>query len=173
MIIRAARTDDFTELKDFYFRTNEVINVRNNDFNPDNPVFPSDEMILSAVKNGEQFIGIEDGVIAAAFIANSECDESYRQVKWKVDAADDEFWVLHALRVSPDYEGRGFAKQMITFFIELAAERGLKALRLDVTEGYSVERMYYPFGFEYIGTVEILYEDIGHPRRFRLFERAI
>ena len=173
MQIREARTEDLDELRSFYIRMNEVINVRNNDFDPDNAVFPSDEMINRAILNGEQLVGIEDGVIAAACIVNNECEDAYFSVKWKVPAGKDEFWVLHALRVLPEYEGRGFAKQMLAFVIELAEKRGRRAIRLDVLEGYSVERLYYPFGFEYIDTVEILYEDIGYPKRFRLLEREI
>ena len=173
MQIRQARPEDLDELRTFYIRMNEVINVRNNDFDPDNAVFPSDEMIRKAIANGEQFVGIEDGMIVAGAIVNNECDDAYFNVKWKVAAEKDEFWVLHALRVAPEYEGRGFAKQMLAFLIELAPKRGRKSIRLDVLEGYAVERLYYPFGFEYIDTVEILYADIGHPKRFRLFERKI
>ena len=173
MFIREAIQEDFDELRTFYIRMNEVINVRNNDFNPDNAVFPSDDMIRCAIANSEQFVGIEDGIIVAACIVTCEAEESYERVKWKVDAGENEFWILHALRVLPEYEGRGFAKQMITFVIDLAPERGIKAIRLDVLDGYAVERLYYPFGFEYIDTVEILYEDIGYPKMFRMFERKI
>lgn len=173
MQIRQARTEDFDELKTFYIRMNEVINVRNNHFDPDNAVFPSDEMIQNAIAHAEQFVGIEDGIIVAGAIVNNECEDAYYGVKWKVEAGMDEFWVLHALRVAPEYEGRGFAKQMLAYLIELAPKRGRKAIRLDVLEGYAVERLYYPFGFEYVDTVEILYDDIGYPKRFRLLERRI
>lgn len=173
MQIREANTKDFTELKTFFMRMNEVINTRNNDFNPDNPVFPSDDMIRQAISQGELFIGTEDGIIAAACIINNEGEDAYSQAKWNVSAKEDEVWILHALRVAPEYEGRGFAKQMLSFLIDLAPKRGQKAIRLDVLEGYAVERLYYPFGFQYIDTVEIFYEDIGYPQRFRLFEKAI
>lgn len=94
-------------------------------------------------------------------------------IRWQVIARPDEVWVLHALRVLPEYEGRGFAKALIAFLITLAAERGKKAIRLDVLEGYGVDRLYRHFDFQEMDTVEIFYEDIGHPERFRLFERAI
>ena len=173
MQIRKAQPGDFDELRVFYIRMNEVINVRNNDFDPGNAVYPPDDMIQSAIANGEQFLGVEDGIIVAAAIVNSDCEPAYFSVRWNVDAGRDGFWVLHALRVLPEYEGRGFAKQMLSFLIGLAAGRGKKAIRLDVLEGYAVERLYLPFGFEYVDTVEILYEDIGRPKRFRLLEKVI
>lgn len=173
MKIREADSNDFDELNAFYIRMNEVINVRNNDFDPDNAVFPSETMIRDAIRDGGQFVGIEDGRIVAAFIVISQYDDAYNSVNWRVDAGEDEFWVLHALRVAPEYEGRGFAKQMIAFLIDLAPKRGKKAIRLDVLEGYWVERIYTPFGFQYVETIEMVYEDIGYPRRFRMFEKEI
>ena len=173
MQIRPACPDDFDELNYFYIRMNEVINVRNNDYNPDNAVFPSADMIRAAISNGGQFVGIEDGIIAVACIVCHDSEPAYSGVDWKVHAGKDEFWILHALRVAPEYEGRGFAKQMLRYLIDLGPKRGQKAIRLDVLEGYAVERLYYPFGFVYIATVEMLYEDIGYPKRFRLFEKDL
>ena len=173
MQIREARREDFAELRTFYIRMNEVINVRNNDYDPDNAVFPSDDMIRRAISRGEQYVGIEDGIIVSACIVSSECEDAYRTAKWKVSAGEDDFRVIHALRVAPEYEGRGFAKQMLSFVIAHAAARGLKALRLDVLEDYWVDKLYYPFGFQHVDTVEILYEDIGRPKRFKLLEKEL
>lgn len=92
---------------------------------------------------------------------------------WQIQIEQNEFWIRHALRVAPEYEGRGYAKQMLSHIIETAPERLQKAIRLDVLEGYSVEHMYQKMGFRYIDTIEILYEDIGFPRRFRLLEKVI
>ena len=173
MQIREATIEDFGELKSFYCRMNEVINRRTSDYNPDNAVFPSDNMIKDAIDQGGQFIGVEDGIIVIACIVKDCDDEAYSKVAWKVDANAEEVWILHALRVAPEYEGRGFAKQMLTYIIDLAPERGRKAIRLDVLEGYPVEGLYLRFGFQHIDTVEILYEDIGSPKRFRMFEKEI
>lgn len=56
-------------------------------------------MIKDAIKERNQFIGIEDGRIVAAYIMNHDRDEAYHAVKWLIDANDNETVVLHALRV--------------------------------------------------------------------------
>ena len=173
MKIRDAQPEDFSELRTFYIRLNEVINIRNNNLNPDNPPYPSDELIRGAVAKQEQLVGVEDGQIVAACIVNNECQDAYTKANWRVPAGKDEFWVLHALRIAPEYEGRGFAKQMLSHIIDRAKERGIKAIRLDILEDYSVQRLYYRFGFQYIETVDLLYEDIGYPKRFKLLEKEI
>ena len=173
MTIREAQTEDFSELRTFYIRLNEVINIRNHNLNPENPVYPSDELIRGAVAKKEQLVGMEDGKIVAACIVNNECQDVYATAGWRVSAGEDEFWVLHALRIAPEYEGRGFAKQMLSHIIERAKQRGIRALRLDILEDYAVQRLYYRFGFQYIETVDLLYEDIGYPKRFKLLEKEI
>lgn len=173
MQIRYATEADLEELMTFYIRMNEIINTRTNNYNPDNEPFPSRMMVVDAIAKREQFIGIEDDQIVAAIIANHACEDAYLEANWQVPLEKEEFWVLHALRVAPEYEGRGFARAMITHLTEAAPQRGVKALRLDVLEGYSVENMYKKFGFQYVDTIEITYEDIGYPCRFRLLEKVM
>lgn len=173
MIIREANTEDYDILIEFYTKMNEIINVRTNKYNPDNPIFPSPQMISDAIKNRQLFVGIEDGIIAIACIVNNKCDYDYHKIMWQIDAKDDEFWVLHALRVLPEYEGRGFAKSMLMYIIDFAPIRKIKSIRLDVLDGYEVEKLYLTVGFEYVDTTQILYEDIGHPMKFKLLERVI
>lgn len=170
MILREASIEELDNLNAFYFEMNRLINTRTDKYNPNNPVFPSPEMVQEAILNHQQFVGTEDGRIACACIANHRCADAYDTANWQLALTRDEFWVLHALRVHPDFEGRGFAKQMLTYAAQQARKLRLKAIRLDVLEGYSVERLYRSLGFRYTDTIEIFYEDIGTPRRFRLLE---
>ena len=136
--------------------------------------FPSDEMVKNAIAEKDQFIGIEDGQIVAAYIMNHDCDEAYHTVRWLTDAEDKEMVVLHALRVLPEYGGRGYSKQLVQHAIDTARERELKSIRLDCIEGNDIpQKMYMSFGFAYVDTVEITYVDIGIPRKFLLYEFAL
>ena len=136
--------------------------------------FPSDEMVKNAIAEKDQFIGIEDGQIVAAYIMNHDCDEAYHTVRWLTDAEDKEMVVLHALRVLPEYGGRGYSKQLVQHAIDTARERGLKSIRLDCIEGNDIpQKMYMSFGFAYVDTVEITYVDIGIPRKFLSYEFAL
>ena len=88
-----------------------------------------------------------------------------------IDANDNETVVLHALRVLPEYGGRGYSKQLVQHAIDTARERNLKSIRLDCIEGNDItQKMYMSFGFKYVDKVEITYVDIGVPRKFLLYE---
>ena len=174
MLIRCAEEKDFRELRQFYGRMCEVLGEK--DFLPegDKGGFPSDEMVKNAIAEKDQFIGIEDGQIVAAYIMNHDCDEAYHTVRWLTDAEDKEMVVLHALRVLPEYGGRGYSKQLVQHAIDTARERGMKSIRLDCIEGNDIpQKMYMSFGFAYVDTVEITYVDIGIPRKFLLYEFAL
>ena len=171
MIIRYAEEKNFIELRQFYDGMCKVLSEK--DFLPegDKGGFPPDEMIKDAIKERNQFIGIEDGRIVAAYIMNHDRDEAYHAVKWLIDANDNETVVLHALRVLPEYGGRGYSKQLVQHAIDTARERNLKSIRLDCIEGNDIpQKMYMSFGFKYVDTVEITYVDIGVPRKFLLYE---
>lgn len=86
MIIRYAEEKNFIELRQFYDGMCKVLSGK--DFLPegDKGGFPPDEMIKDAIKERNQFIGIEDGRIVAAYIMNHDCDEAYHAVKWLIDA---------------------------------------------------------------------------------------
>ena len=174
MLIRCAEEKDFRELRQCYDHMCEVLGEK--DFLPegDKGGFPSDEMVKNAITEKDQFIGIEDGQIVAAYIMNHDCDEAYHTVRWLTDAEDKEMVVLHALRVLPEYGGRGYSKQLVQHAIDTARERGLKSIRLDCIEGNDIpQKMYMSFGFAYVDTVEITYADIGIPRKFLLYEFAL
>ena len=171
MIIRYAEEKNFIELRQFYDGMCKVLSGK--DFLPegDKGGFPPDEMIKDAIKERNQFIGIEDGRIVAAYIMNHDRDEAYHAVKWLIDANDNDTVVLHALRVLPEYGGRVYQKQLFQHAIDTARERKLKSIRLDCIEGNDIpQKMYMSFGFKYVDKVEITYVDIGVPREFLLYE---
>ena len=150
MIIRYAEEKNFIELRQFYDDMCKVLSGK--DFLPegDKGGFPPDEMIKDAIKERNQFIGIEDGRIVAAYIMNHDRDEAYHAVKWLIDANDNETVVLHALRVLPEYGGRGYSKQLVKHAIDTARERNIKSIRLDCIEGNDIpQKMYMSFGFKY------------------------
>lgn len=174
MYIRCAENKDFVELKIFYDRMCEVLNGK--DFLPDGDKggFPDEQMIKDSINQHNQFIGIENNQIVAAYIMNHECDEAYRSVRWSVEVKDSEIMVIHALLVLPEYGGRGYSKQLVQHAINTARKNKQKVICLDCIEGNEIpQKMYVSFGFKYINTVEITYVDISVPKKFLLYELVL
>lgn len=169
-IIRAEKKD-LAEIMKFYDIMCQVLGEKSFMPGGNKGGFPSETMVEEAIRTGSQFIGVEDGRIMAAYILNHECDDSYRKAHWHISAGPDEAVVMHALRVLPEYGGRGYSKRLLEHAIRTARERGQKAIRLDcLKENEIADRLYRSFGFEYVDTVEIMYADIGVPRQCLLYE---
>ncbi len=171
MKIKQAEMCDFEKIMSFYDVMCKFLGEK--DFLPDGDKggFPSRDMVKEAIYSGSQFVGVEDGKIIAAYIMNHDCDSAYHTVQWHIDAAENEVVVLHALRVLPDYGGRGYSKQLVEHAIRTAKSREQKAIRLDCIVGNDVPvKVYTSFGFEYVDTVDIIYADIGVPMQFKLYE---
>lgn len=174
MVIREAEEQDRKEILSFFDRMCEELGKKA--FLPEGNKggFPPEDMVLTAIERNELYVGVEDGIIMAAYILNHDSDPAYDTVKWQIAADKSEISVLHALRVHPQYSGRGYASRLVEHSIDAARRKGQKAVRLDCIEGNSIpHQMYRSHGFEYIDTVEICYADIGVPRKFLLFEKIL
>lgn len=174
MNIVQAAMDNLTEIMSFYDVMCHVLGQQS--FLPDGDKggFPSKEMVKEAIEFGCQFIGIENDQIVAAYILNHDCDSAYHTVRWHIEAREDETVILHALRVLPEYGGRGYSRQLVEHAIQTARTWEQKTIRLDCIVGNDIPvKVYQSFGFEYIDTVNITYEDIGVPMQFRLYELVL
>lgn len=174
MKIVQATNDNLTELMSFYSVMCGVLGEKSFLPNGDKGGFPTQAMVEESIKDRCQFIGIEDNKIVAAYILNHDCDSAYNTVHWQINAAKNEVVIMHALRVLPDYGGRGYSKQLIEHAIRTARSRGWKAIRLDCLKGNDIPvKIYQSYGFKYVDTVDITYVDIGIPMPFHLYELVI
>lgn len=174
MELREAAWSDLDELMAFYQEMSRVLDKK--DFLPqgNRGGFPAREMVREAIGAHGQFVGVEDGRIVAAYLLNHRCDSAYRTVTWGVDAPPEEVLILHALRVLPQYGGRGYARRLVEHAIQTARAWGQRALRLDVAQGNDQpEQLYRSCGFQLAGTATIYYEDIGVPMPFHLLELVL
>lgn len=171
--IRAANNDDFGKIKNFYW--NLIDSFEHMEYTPGwiKGIYPTEDYLLRLIENGELYIGETEGKIASCMAVNHAYNEGYKKIKWSVEAADEELYVIHILAVLPECSGRGMAKQMVQRVIEMARENNVKTIRLDVLNGnIPAERAYTKMGFNYLETVPMFYEDTGW-MEFKLFELII
>ena len=114
-----------------------------------------------------------EGALVAGMILTRGTDKTYSGAPWRVDAPDEKTAVIHTLGVSPALAGRGLALEMIRSAVDLARERGWRALRLDVLDANKpAHQLYLRAGFQYICTKKIFYESVGLAD-FLLYEYAV
>ena len=173
MIIVKANRDQYESVRGFYHSMIDAMAGSPAYVGWKKDIYPSPEFLASSINHGELYLVLEDDRIVAAMVFNHEYNESYSQFRWQTEADDSEVMVIHALGVHPAYSGKGYAKALVQKAIDMAGESGMKAIRLDVLEGnIPAEKLYSGFGFRYMATLPMYYEDTGWTN-FKLYEYRI
>jgi len=132
-------------------------------------IYPTDEQLMGYIDRSEMRLLIENGEIAAAAALGGRLDCS-SDVRWPSGAAEGEYTVVSMVAVHPRFARRGFAKQLVTHFQQIAREKGLRALRLDVVDiNTPAQRLYTSLGFQYADRMTTVFDD-GSSLNFYLYE---
>ena len=132
-------------------------------------VYPTDESLWGYISRGELRLIVIGNEIAAAAALGGKLDAG-GEIRWPSGAADGRHASVNMVAVHPRFARLGLAKLLIAHFQSLAREKGLLALRLDVTDNnLPAQRLYAGLGFQYVDEVTERYDD-GSSIRFFLYE---
>lgn len=162
LTIRQANIKDTDSILKFY---EELIDqIKDNKHTPqwENGVYPKEENIKKSIKSNEMYIGEIDSKIACAMVLDHNANKGYENIKWLTDVDFNNVYVIHLLAVTPEYNNRGFAKQLLNFAFDKAKNEGMKSIRLSIMNGnIPAEKLYQKQGFEFVGSMEVYDEDRG------------
>jgi ribosomal protein S18 acetylase RimI-like enzyme len=173
MDLICAGENDYEAVRDFYYEL--IDEMKDAKFKPgwEKDVYPTQEFLLESIRTKELFYTPDPSNIQACMIVNHRYNEGYKDVKWSVEASEEELLVIHALGVLPRYSGRGIAKQLVQEVIHQAELQNIKTIRLDILDGnIPAEKAYTKAGFQYVTTLRLYYEDTGWTN-FKLFEYIV
>ena len=90
--------------------------------------YPDKAVIAKDIEREEMFcLCGQDGIIGVITL-NEQADEEYDQLEW---GSSGSYLVVHRLAVHPEYQGQGFAQQLMDFAEEKAKREGYSHFRLD------------------------------------------
>lgn len=193
MIIIKAEPEEFQAVREFYHSLIDAL--EGTEYHPKwaKDIYPAPEELRIAIEEKTLYIGMEEDEtaadgnaarqpaaekvtadrIAAAMVVNHKCNEEYADVTWPQELTREEFVVIHMLGVHGRHAGKGYAKEMVRYAIDLAKEWGMKAVRLDVLKGnVPAECLYEGLGFVHVDTIRLFYEDTGRVD-FKMYEYGL
>ncbi len=110
--------------------------------------------VRQTAQDGELYVCQVDGRVVAAAKINQEQVDVYAQVAWEHPSQDQEVLVIHTLVVAPDEKGKGYGRQFIQFYEDMAMKMGCPSLRLDTNaKNLPARRFYEKQGYKEVGCV--------------------
>lgn len=161
------RTAEDKDLKEIYLLVKLAIENMNrqNIFQWDE-MYPGEEVLYSDIKKKQLFVGTIKKKIAVIYVLNQECDNEYKNGKWK--NKDGLYYIIHRLCVSPDYQNNGIAKITMAHIEKELIEKGAASIRLDAFEKnkYAL-RLYESLNYTKVGHAD------WRKGRFYLMEKVL
>ncbi|MCL2866454.1 MAG: GNAT family N-acetyltransferase [Clostridia bacterium] len=162
LTIKTAEINDYPVTERFY--TDLIESMRDAEFKPDwvMGIYPTEQLLRQAIQEQTLYLAYQQGTLVGAMVMNDNCEPEYEKVNWLTDCTKNEVRYIHLLGVSPAYHGKGIAKQMVAYAMELCRKNKIKSIRLDVLcKNIPAARLYESMGFRHIETIKMYYEDTG------------
>ncbi len=113
-------------------------------------VYPSREVLRGDIERGDMYICSIDSAYVGMYVLNKDTDEQYANGAWSYNS--DDYMVIHRLVVSPAFQHKGLARQIMKHIEDELRASGVKAVRLDVfTKNPYALRLYDSQGYAKVG----------------------
>ena len=106
-------------------------------------IYPTRSTAQLGLEQGDLYVETADGIVVAAARINQEQVDVYAQINWEHPADDDQILVLHTLAVDPAEQGKGYGKNFVEYYEDLADTKDCTCLRLDTNERNTAARAFY------------------------------
>ncbi|SNR50393.1 GNAT family N-acetyltransferase [Hymenobacter mucosus] len=118
--------------------------------------YPNEEVFRRDIAQGHLWVAELDGRVAAlGALTHNDQDPEYAQADW--DATEPAL-VTHRLAVDPSAQGHGLAAALLQQAEVLAAEQGLRMLRVDTnSENAATQRLFPKLGYRFAGEITLAF----------------
>ncbi len=170
MVFQKASPNEFDRIRAFYWALIDAMAADNDKIGWKKGIYPTDDFLRDSLKKGTLYTLTHQQQLAACVIVNSDTNEGYAGVPWRMDCADSDVLIPHALAVSPALQGQGIGREVVAQVQALARCAGKRAVRLDILgTNTAAERLYAGMGFQFVQAKPMFYEDTGWTE-YKLFE---
>ena len=115
-------------------------------------LYPNRFIVKADIRNGHLFGLSADKKVIGAVVVDTYESKKYRKLKWEDEEGRPV--LIHRLAVHPDYQGKGYGKQLLQFAEDYAVKNGFSSIRLDVFSLNSgAVKMYERAGYQERGKI--------------------
>lgn len=161
---RAACTEDLKEICELV--QNAINKMIEHNILQWDELYPDEQILCQDIYKKQLCVGMIDGKIAVIYVLNQECEDEYKNGRWKYE--DKSYAIIHRLCVNPVFQNTGVARTTMLHIEREALEKGFQAIRLDVfSENPIALKLYNDLGYCEVGHAD------WRKGRFYLMEKYI
>lgn len=130
--------------------------------------YPNEAVFRQDIAQNQLWVAELPGLLAGVAALTTDQDPEYAQANW--DPTEPAV-VTHRLAVAPAAQGKGVAAALLQQAETLAAERGIRALRVDTnSENHVTQRLFPKLGYRFAGEITL---DFRPGLRFFCYEKRL
>lgn len=173
VVIKSGTLNDIDEIEELYGSVSDYFNANINYCGWKRGAYPARRDAVKDIADGTSYIAIVDDKIAGVIVLSHELVQNPDSGSWLIDAEPEEVLNIYRFAVRPDFLRRGIGLSLLNFTDQMAREKGVKSIRLDVYEGnIPAIKVYEKFGYSYIDKVDLGLGCYGLDL-FRLYEKLV
>ena len=117
-----------------------------------NEHYPSSEAFHADANRNELYVFLFNRQIIGSITISTKMDEEYIPIKWLTKNGASIY--IHRLCVHPDFQGQGYAQQLMNYAENHASTNGFASIRLDTfSKNIRNQRFYEARGYQKLGDV--------------------
>ena len=117
-----------------------------------NAHYPSREAFEKDLDRQELYVLETANTIVGCIVISTLMDDEYIPIHWLTPNSSNMY--IHRLAVHPDYQGQGFATEMMTYAEDYSKKKNYKSVRLDTfSQNKKNQNMYESRGYKQLGHI--------------------
>nr|WP_299345746.1 GNAT family N-acetyltransferase [Allomuricauda sp.] len=126
--------------------------MKNNGIFQWNEHYPSKEAFIHDAERNELYVKTLEGKPIGAIVISTHMDEEYIPIHWLTSNGNSTY--IHRVCVHPDYQGKGFAQEMMDFAEDFTKKNGFNSVRLDTfSQNKRNQQFYEQRGYQKLGDI--------------------
>lgn len=153
--MRLARMNDLPRMMEI--KADAVVFMAQHGNDQWNEHYPTEEAFMAFISQGYMHVLEEEGSIVGMVGLVDVQDEEYKPLDW---SAEGDELVIHRLAIAKEAYGKGYAKYLLSYAIELAKKRKVAIIKLDTYSKNTIaQKLFLDMGFTYVGDIKFPQSD--------------
>ena len=118
--------------------------------------YPTQNIILSDILSGENYMVEYNGSVVATFVASFAGEPTYAEVKGKGWLNENRYAVVHRIAVADECRRKGVAKEILHYVEELSLAQGIFDIRIDThRDNVAMRSLVKKMGYTHCGRITL------------------